>query len=333
MSLDGMIARGSYYLPRETRPRDTVIRDRSRLRRLQPKLAIENDQPRVHDPATSLLRSFKVTEVSAPKTVQKTVDFSLPGNRQTVRHEQVFDRLQDRQDVSRCDYHTKKFRVLYIFGLTAFVFAIFASIHTIYTNVQTKESVQVLGVSAEAGTTDETGVTQGNPDQPSEDPVGENAFRSYSVDNDAMRYLRIPSIEVNARVKSRGLDKNGAIEAPRNIYDVNWYTGSVLPGSRTGTSLISGHLSGWTNSGVFKRIETLKVGAVVEIERGDGRVFAYTVTKTEKKAASDIDMSEVLATEKADTHVLKLMTCAGQFDSRANTYKDRVIVHAVYTQQ
>lgn len=355
------MARGSHYVPSAIRVQPkvqkTFILDRSRMRQQplaldvtmsslrapkQAKASLGLEQKNLAD--THRLQSDSVNYAQTKQSAHRRADqarrdlqpeYDLECNRSTVisgevlrdRAQQIERLGQEKVDSSACRYHKKSFRILYTFGMCTFAVALFASFHTVYTNVQTKDQVAVLGETTNS--IDETGVAEGTSDEPSEELVSDGAMKAYSVGKSEVRYIRIPSLRVNARVKSTGLDAKGAIEAPRNINDVNWYEDSVVPGSSVGTSLLVGHLSGWTAPGVFKKLDKLKPGDTIELERGDGKKILYSVERTETAPVEDIDISKVLATDVPDTHMLKLMTCAGAYDSKSDSFKERTIVYAI----
>lgn len=217
--------------------------------------------------------------------------------------------------------------ILYTFGVTVMLASLAVSIHTFMINQQAKDQVQALGESTYS--TDKNGVQEGTGSDPAESPVSEDALLSYfPYKPQDPRYIRIPSIGVISRVKTLGVDESKKVDAPHNIHDAGWYNGSVRPGSGPGTSLLLGHVSGWTSPGVFKKIDSLQVDDKIIVENGEGRTFTYHVYKTEVKHVDEIDMNKVLATEKAGEHVIKLMTCAGNFDSNSEQYDSRTIVYA-----
>lgn len=219
-------------------------------------------------------------------------------------------------------------RLIYSFGILVLFISLIASIHTFIVNRNAQEQVQALG--EQTYSTDVNGVQEGTGSDPAESSVPENALLSYVPQNPQdPRYIRIPSLGVISRVKSLGIDaSSGAIDAPRNIHDAGWYNGSVRPGSGPGTSLLLGHVSGWTAPGVFKKIDTLNENDKIIIENGEGRTYTYHVYKIETKNVEDIDMNKVLATEKAGEHIVKLMTCSGDFNNQTEEYDSRTIVYA-----
>jgi sortase (surface protein transpeptidase) len=214
----------------------------------------------------------------------------------------------------------------YGFALLILVFSAFVSVQSFVTNNQAKDQIATLGDTVNR---DEQGISEGTGNEPSEEPIPESVVRNYQVSNpEDPRFLRIPSLGVFSRVKNLGVTAEGAVDAPRNIYDTGWYNGSARPGSSFGSSLILGHVSGWTGPGVFKKINELPVGGEFEIEKGTGEIIKYSVTRSEKLPLDQIDMGKILSTEVTGKHDLKLMTCSGKYNPATETFEDRFIVYA-----
>ena len=207
-----------------------------------------------------------------------------------------------------------------------FLFALTVSLQSVLTNRQAKEQLGVLG--AQTQTPDEYGVQEGNGDEPAESEVPKAALAAYKVSPELPRYIRIPALNVFARIKHTGVTKDGAIDAPANINDASWYNQSAKPGSEEGTSLLLGHVSGWTASGVFKKINQMKPGMRFEIEKGSGEKITYEVTRGESVPLDNVNMGVVLTPEERGEHDLKLMTCSGRFNRESDHYEERYIVYA-----
>ena len=153
--------------------------------------------------------------------------------------------------------------------------------------------------------------------------MDDHAKNAYTVAADIPRILSIPSLGVNARVLRMSVDREGAIEAPKGIWDTGWYDGSAKPGS--GNTFIDGHTSGPTMPAVFAKLKDIKAGAEIEIERGDGTRLRYAVRTVTTTKVTDIDMRAVLNGPGGDA--LTLMTCGGTYQGNF-TYDSRVIVMA-----
>lgn len=170
--------------------------------------------------------------------------------------------------------------------------------------------------------------TQADAAQPDESKPSQQAMGSYRVDPASPRYVRIAKLGVFSRVTRQGVDSKGALKAPANVHDVGWYENSSKPG-QAGAMLLDSHVAGPTTKGAFNRIKELVSGDRVEVERGDGQKFTYKVVKSVVSDADKTDMSSALVSVEQGKPGLNLITCTGAFDSRTNSYKQRLIVYAV----
>jgi len=216
-------------------------------------------------------------------------------------------------------------KLFYGLASAVFVFATAVSIQTLFTNQQTQ---QVLAEKSEQTTDkDSEGVAQGTGSDPAEEEVSDSAFVEYQVAPELPRYLKIPKIDVFARIKHTGLD-GAAVGAPTNIYDVSWFTDSAKPGNAIGSSLLLGHVQGWSAPGVFKKIDKLVAGDKFEVEKGSGETIYYEVTRTQDIPLDEVDMGKILSAENPGEHDLKLMTCSGDYNRDTEVYESRYVVYA-----
>lgn len=154
-------------------------------------------------------------------------------------------------------------------------------------------------------------------------------FSSYKVAAEAPRLLTIDKLGLAARIKPMGLNSDKSIQAPKNIYDAGWYSGSAQPGGN-GAMFIDGHASGSTRMGLFAYLDTLKVGDTVGVEKGDGQKLTYRVVHVATIPLADINMNEILRPYNGVTNGLNLMTCTGTWIDETSTLDHRVVV---YTEQ
>jgi LPXTG-site transpeptidase (sortase) family protein len=161
---------------------------------------------------------------------------------------------------------------------------------------------------------------------PSDDQVAE-----YQVAPSKPRYLSIPSLGIkNARVREVGVQSDGRLGTPVNIFDTAWYNKSSLPGGG-GAVLIDGHNGGPTLDGVFKHLDSLAEGSTITLERGDGALFNYRVVekKVMNVAETDAYMAAMLTSAEAGKEGLNLITCTGNWIRSDQTYDKRVTIRAV----
>lgn len=153
---------------------------------------------------------------------------------------------------------------------------------------------------------------------------------SYEVPANHPRKLIIQKLGVDANVAPMGILSNGALEAPKTAWQAGWYDESALPGSGQNALLIDGHVNDALNTpGIFYKINTLKAGDTMQIQRGDKQIFTYKVVKTDQKPIAQVDMAKMLQSVVPGKEGLNLITCGGQYDYSRETYNDRVLVYAV----
>jgi LPXTG-site transpeptidase (sortase) family protein len=159
-----------------------------------------------------------------------------------------------------------------------------------------------------------------------------NEVAEYNVSPNKPRYLSVGSLGIkNARVREVGIESDGRLGTPVNIFDVAWYSGSALPGSGTGALLIDGHNGGPTLDGVFKKLNKLAEGSIITIERGDGAKFNYEVVELKIMTVAETDayMATMLTSAEPSKEGLNLITCTGNWIQAEQTYDMRVTIRAV----
>jgi hypothetical protein len=154
-----------------------------------------------------------------------------------------------------------------------------------------------------------------------------NALADYVVAPNLPRYIIIPKLNVDARVLSVGVNANGALGTPDNVYDTAWYNESAQPG-QPGAMLIDGHVSSWTAHGVFYGIKTLTPGDIIKIQRGDGTVFTYNVVRSQIFQSSNVDMTSAMTPVVTGQPGLNLITCTGDVIPGTNEFNERIVVYA-----
>ncbi|KAA9110804.1 sortase domain-containing protein [Microbacterium rhizomatis] len=158
-----------------------------------------------------------------------------------------------------------------------------------------------------------------------QDPRGQaSADASASVPTPTR--VRIPSIGVDTGVEDLAIGEGGRLNAPVDYDSAGWFAGGVSPG-QIGPAIIAGHVDSPTAPAVFARIGELAVGADVVISMSDGSDLTFRVTGTAQSAKSEFPTAEVYSNVPAPE--LRLITCAGSFDTAIGHYTDNLIVFAV----
>ena len=163
-----------------------------------------------------------------------------------------------------------------------------------------------------------------------EEPTEQEVYE-YVVEPDHPRYLTIDALHIyDARIRAVGINSEGQLGTPANIFDVGWYESSSLPGGGK-TLLIDGHNGGPHVHGVFKDLPDLPLGAYIEVERGDGWIFYYSVVENIEVSLdeSDMYMATAMQSPEPGKESLTLISCTGDWSSERSTYLSRQFVRAV----
>ena len=153
----------------------------------------------------------------------------------------------------------------------------------------------------------------------------------YVVAPDRPRYLTIDKLGiVKARIIPMGVNTNGELATPNNIFDVGWYDASGLPGMG-GTMIIDGHNGGPHVHGVFKDLPNLAEGDIITVERGDGVIFKYRVVENNSILLSEADayMSTAAHSPEYGKESVTLISCTGEWSGLQGTYLSRQFTRAV----
>jgi LPXTG-site transpeptidase (sortase) family protein len=166
-----------------------------------------------------------------------------------------------------------------------------------------------------------------------ESDVAQSAIDQYTVPATNPRYISIPSLNVgNTRVYPVGVTAQNILDTPRNISDAAWYKKSMTPGSGYGAVLIDAHNGGNTKDGVFAKLDTLKPGDKITVERGDGKQFSYSVVENQIMNLDEVNktgMKMMMQSAETDKEGLNLITCAGKWVPRLGQFDQRVMLRAV----
>lgn len=140
--------------------------------------------------------------------------------------------------------------------------------------------------------------------------------------------IEIPAIHVDAPVTPVGLASDGTVGIPplSKPQLTGWYRNGRTPGE-LGSSVILGHVDSYASGrAVFFDLGTLTRGAEVDVVRQDGSVAMFKVDAVSLVAQSRFPASTVYG--NVPYPGLRLITCAGPFDSAAGRYTDNVVVFA-----
>jgi len=138
--------------------------------------------------------------------------------------------------------------------------------------------------------------------------------------------LQIPSLDVDAQVEALGVDASGAMDTPRNLWDVGWFQPGPSPGEM-GDAVIDGHVGLPGYPLIFSGLARIAVGADLVVVHADGTRSHFTVTDVRNWPA-DSHPPGLFAT--GGPARITLITCGGSYDGNYQAYADRLLVDATY---
>ena len=136
--------------------------------------------------------------------------------------------------------------------------------------------------------------------------------------------LRIPAIDVDARVTRLGLNKDQTVEVPSNPADTGWYRLGPPPGQQ-GSAVILGHVDSMQGPAVFYRLRYLEPGDQVLVEAADGSTSTFRVIRLATYPNENFPAQKVYAAP-GRRRVLNLVTCGGKYDPESG-YQANVVVY------
>lgn len=125
-------------------------------------------------------------------------------------------------------------------------------------------------------------------------------------------------------VQSVGVEPNGEMSIPPPK-EVGWYRFGPLPGG-AGSAVLAGHIASGGIDGAFRHLDRLSPGDPVEVALSDGQRLRFTVTELVQVDKTELPFDQLFA--RSGPPRLALITCGGEFDYAARSYRDNVVVVA-----
>lgn len=140
--------------------------------------------------------------------------------------------------------------------------------------------------------------------------------------------IYIPTLSIDANVQHVGVAKSGAMAVPNNFTDVGWFRGGTVPG-QVGSAVVDGHVdNGLALPGVFKHLDSIKIGDSLYIETAKGDRLHFVVYDVEWYPYKDVPVDGIF--QKNDAAYLNLITCGGSWVRQDKTYNQRLVVYSKF---
>lgn len=138
--------------------------------------------------------------------------------------------------------------------------------------------------------------------------------------------LRLPGLGLDVPIVAVGVAADGQMEVPADVDDVGWYRFGPQPG-QPGHAVVAGHVDDREQGlGPFRQLVDLAEGDDVVVTAADGTRTRWRVSarRTIDKAALEAD--DIFS--RTGPPRLVLVTCGGEFDADARSYRSNVVVVA-----
>lgn len=166
-----------------------------------------------------------------------------------------------------------------------------------------------------------------SPDGPSgaADPREAPVVTPERATADSPTRVRIPSLGVDSALEDLRTDRRGKLEAPKDWQRAGWFTEGTRPGA-AGPAVVAGHVDSPDGPAVFARLDELRVGDVVEVDRGDADTVRFVVDRTQVAPKDDFPTEAVYG--PTPDPQLRLITCDGPYVESSDGYQDNLVVFA-----
>ena len=137
--------------------------------------------------------------------------------------------------------------------------------------------------------------------------------------------VQIPSIGVDSPLIDLGLQDDGTMQVPAEGFPAGWFTGAPTPGEQ-GPAVLAGHVDWGGSPGVFWSLRDVAAGDEITVSRADGSTAVFRVTEVGQYSKDAFPTAAVYA--DLDHAGLRVITCGGEFDHAAHSYRDNTVVFA-----
>lgn len=137
--------------------------------------------------------------------------------------------------------------------------------------------------------------------------------------------VSVPSVGIDVDLVPLGLEPDGELEVPADFAVAGWYVDGPEPGER-GPAVIVGHVDSHHGPAAFYALRHVQPGATIDVTLTDGGVVSFVVDGIEEHPKDDFPTRRVFG--PTGTPALRLVTCGGEFDRHARSYRDNVVVFA-----
>lgn len=138
----------------------------------------------------------------------------------------------------------------------------------------------------------------------------------------------VVAVGIDAPVGPLFLDENGVLPPPESFDAAGWWHDGPEPGE-AGAAVIAGHVDSYRGPAVFFRLDKIRQGDKIFVDRADGSTVVFVAQRIEQHPKDEFPTQAVYGDTPGST--LRLITCGGMFDYEDRRYLANVIVFATHS--
>lgn len=147
----------------------------------------------------------------------------------------------------------------------------------------------------------------------------------------ALRYPRLGIASRDTAPMGVLADDSPQVPPLDRVQQFGWFKYAPTAGD-LGPAVLFGHINGGGRPGVFAHLTQARVGDRVEVDRSDGQIATFTVVRIQEFPKAEFKAHRLEIYGNLDHAGLRMVTCSGQFDSTARSYKSQTVVYADLTE-
>ena len=136
----------------------------------------------------------------------------------------------------------------------------------------------------------------------------------------------IAALNIDGPVIPVGVNADSQLDVPPDARTLVWYKHGPSPGE-PGSAVIAGHLNWRGTTGIFARLDDIPVGATITVDYDDGSQQDFIVSAVELVPKPAVAVDGIFGRE--GEHLLRLITCGGEFEKKVRSYRSNVVVTAI----
>ncbi|SDS38394.1 class F sortase [Agrococcus carbonis] len=143
---------------------------------------------------------------------------------------------------------------------------------------------------------------------------------------DAPTAVRVPSVDLALEVVPVGVRDDGQMDVPELVGELGWYRYGPAPGADAGSAVLAAHVDSDIGAAPMAAVLGAEAGDPVEVTTASGEVLRFRITSVEQIAKAELPLASLFARD--GEHVVRLVTCGGEWDAAAGAYEDNIVVTA-----